>query len=142
MITNNDWIESGYATYNDLLKKFICKEPSENCYFRTCGTCPKTSEIKEQLEKIFEENEIEEISYKAWVSTDRCKLMNVVSDTAEFIDSLVESLESLVEHNYVAKTQSKYFRQLKDNLKEGELLVTWDFSENYPVVIQEAVQGY
>lgn len=92
--------------------------------------------------KIFYENDIEEISYKSWVSTDRCKLLTVTSNIEEFSDSLSESLGKLVTHNYIAKTQSEYFRQLKKYLKEGEVLITLDFSENYPVVIQEAVQGH
>lgn len=142
LLANNDFLGNEYKSYNDLLKKFVCDQPNESCYLRTCQKCPDKSEIKEFLEKVFEDNEVEEISYKAWVSTDRCKFINVVSDSAEFIDSLVESFESLVQHDYIAKAQSKCYRQFKNDLKEGEVLATLDFAENYPVVVQEEVQGH
>lgn len=142
LIENNTWFDGEYKSYSDLLRKFVCLQPTESCYFRVCGNCPKNTEIKECIEEVFEINAIEEISYKAWISTDRCKLINVTSDSSEFIDSLIESLEKLVQHDYIAKTQSKYYQELKNNLREGELLVTLDFSENYAVVIQDAVQGF
>lgn len=142
LMKNNEWFDEEYGSYSDLLKKFVCLEPTESCYFRICENCPKNTEIKERIEEVFEKNYIEEISYKAWMSTDRCKLINVTSDISEFIDSLIESLEKHLQHDYIAKTQSKYYQQLKNNLKEGELLVTLDFSENYAVVIQDAVQGF
>lgn len=142
MIKNDDWFGNDCKTYNDLLKKLVCKEPTLECYFRTCKKCPKSNEIKNQFVKMFEENEIEEVSYKLWATTDRCKLMNVTDKVEEFTDSLVESLGKLVPHDYISKTQAKYFRELKDNLKEGEIIVTLDFSENYSVVIQDAVQGF
>lgn len=54
----------------------------------------------------------------------------------------MEKLTKLLVHDFVSTQQSQYFRNSKDSLKEGEFIVTLDFSENYAFVVQEAVQGF
>ena len=38
--------------------------------------------------------------------------------------------------------QSTYFKNLKEEIQEGELVLVGDFSENYSFVVQDAVQGF
>lgn len=66
----------------------------------------------------------------------------MTDSTEEFILSLVEKLTKLKYHDFVASEQSRHFKNVKENLKIGEFLVTLDFSENYAFVVQEAVQGF
>lgn len=54
----------------------------------------------------------------------------------------MEKLPKLLVHDFVSTQQAQYFRNSKDSLKEGEFIVTLDFSENYAFVVQEAVQGF
>lgn len=59
----------------------------------------------------------------------------------DFIDDFVRQVEDLIPHSFIAKKQSEYLRNKKDDLKEGEFIVICDFSENYAFVIQESPQG-
>lgn len=54
----------------------------------------------------------------------------------------MEKLTKLLVHDFVSTQQSQYFRNSKVSLKEGEFIVTLDFSENYAFVVQEAAQGF
>lgn len=44
--------------------------------------------------------------------------------------------------DHVAESQAQYLYNIKNNLQEGEFLVTLDFAENYSFKIQDAVQSY
>ena len=48
----------------------------------------------------------------------------------------------LLKHDYIATKQADYFSNLQNNLKEGEFLVTLDFSQNYTFKIQDAIQSH
>ncbi|XP_044577453.1 uncharacterized protein LOC123260425 [Cotesia glomerata] len=79
---------------------------------------------------------------KCGQSTDRCSIVNVTSDFEDFIETLVTQLDKLLKHDFIAKTQSRFFSDTKLNLKSGEFAVVFDFAENYAFVVQEAAQGF
>lgn len=54
----------------------------------------------------------------------------------------MDKLLKLLFHDFVATEQAQYFKNCKENLQDGEFLVTLDFSENFAFVVQEAVQGF
>lgn len=58
-------------TYHDFIRNAICENPSPSCYFSTCEICPKTATVLEKLKNLFEENEVTEIQFSQWTSTDR-----------------------------------------------------------------------
>lgn len=37
--------------------------------------------------------------------------------------------------------QSQHYREVKENLKEGEVLVVCDFAENYACIAQDEIQA-
>eukprot|EP00731_Ephydatia_muelleri_P033645 Em0034g27a len=84
----------------------------------------------------------DEISYKAWVSVDRTTLETLTKSTEDFVNTLLEASANLRKHDFIAKQQASFLADLKANLKEGEVIVMGDFSENYSFIIQDAVQGY
>jgi len=45
-------------------------------------------------------------------------------------------------HSYIAKKQSKYFKDLKDNLPPGVFIIICDFAQNYSFVVQDEIQGF
>lgn len=45
-------------------------------------------------------------------------------------------------HSFIARKQSEFIKNKKSNLLENEVVVTWDFSENYAYAVQEASQGF
>ena len=85
---------------------------------------------------------MDEISYKAWVSVDRTNLETVVRQTDSFVDHIVECLVSLKRHDFIAKQQSAFLKNKKQQLVDGEVIVLGDFAENHSFVVQDAAQGY
>ncbi|MCP3667236.1 MAG: hypothetical protein GY696_32870, partial [Gammaproteobacteria bacterium] len=45
-------------------------------------------------------------------------------------------------HDFIAKKQSQFCSQRKNQLEDGEVLVVCDFAENYSFVLQDAAQGF
>ena len=94
------------------------------------------------LTAAFDELSVDEISYKAWVSVDRTNLETVVRQTDSFVDHLLECLVSLKRHDFIAKQQSAFLKNKKQQLVDGEVIVSGDFAENHSFVVQDAAQGY
>ena len=129
-------------TYHSCLAQLICNPPLPRCYLGCCQCCPGISKLKNYLQKLLEENMIDEIVYKQWISVDRSSLESICNTCDEFVESFCEKLNILLFHSFVAKQQAKFYVDCKSGLKIGELLVTVDFAENYAFVLQDAAQGF
>jgi len=93
--------------------------------------------LREKNESALDEEMVEEITYNQWESTGRGNIVTKTSSSEEFIDELLSQLDSLVTHHLVFVSQAKYFNDLKGDLKEGEVIIVADFSENYAFVVQD-----
>lgn len=131
-----------FDDYKSFLNAIICEDPTRECYFSECEDCPGTGSLKEKLIDIFDEQEIETVTYKQWVSTDRATLETMVKKSDQFIDSLLEQLILLLKHSFIAKKQSDFLKWVKENLPVGYFLVLCDFAENFSFVVQDEVQGF
>lgn len=89
-----------------------------------------------------DDNLVDSIIYKQWVSVDRCTLETFCKSADDFVDVFCEKLEVLLPHSFIAKQQSSFQTKLKPDLLPGELLVSADFSENYSFVLQDAAEGF
>ena len=69
-LTTSDGVS--YPTYEDCIANAICNPPQPKCYLRTCTECPGLDGLKEFLHTALDENMIDTITYKQWVSVDRC----------------------------------------------------------------------
>jgi len=58
------------------------------------------------------------------------------------VSKFTSQLKRLLPHHFVAKQQSQYFKDLKNDLKPGEVMVVGDFAENYTCVLQDSTQSY
>lgn len=131
-----------FSDYHSLLNKIICTDPSNKCYFNECSNCPGVEKLKQQLKTIFDSCCVEQVIFKQWVSTDRCTLETLIKSGDEFIDALLQALTNLLRHSYIAKQQSKYFKDVKEKLSPGHFIIICDFAQNYSFVIQDEIQGY
>lgn len=129
-------------TYKHCISKMLCNPPSIDCNMSECSSCPGDFEIRNILEKSFEDNLIEKVTFRQWVSVDRCNLETLQKSSAEFIEYFCDKLSTLVRHDFIARQQSSFMNQVKENLKESEFAVVLDFSENYSMVIQDEAQSY
>ena len=62
---------------------------------RKCKECEDTTNLESKLNNIFNELDIEEITYKQWESTDRTELATVTESIQDFVQSLVTKLQIL-----------------------------------------------
>ena len=108
------------------------------------GAVPTESD--EEDERMDEEGEYEEeervISYKQWTSTDRADFICQTATIDEFIETLCSKLDDITSHSYIACSQAKYLKSLKESLNSKEVIVLGDFAENYQFVVQDEIQGY
>ena len=60
----------------------------------------------------------------------------------DFIDLLFDLMSNLRPHHFIAKDQTKYFIESRENLQPSEVIVSGDFSENYNFIIQNCSQSF
>lgn len=128
--------------YKTLHQQMICKTPTKNCYFSQCDNCPGTNVIRQELENTFKRNNIDNITFNQWVSTDRTTLETITRTANDFIDFLMDMLQKLLRHSFIAKQQGEFLKKLKENVPIGHFIVLGDFSENYSFVLQDEAQGF
>ena len=129
-------------SYKHGLAQMTCNPPLLACHMGDCANCPQRSTFNEQLKVLMDSEMIDEVQYKQWVSADRSTLETIVKKTDDFVDDLCDKLANLLRHDFIAKQQSNYQTDVKDNLQIGEFLVLLDFAENYAYVLQDAAQGF
>lgn len=128
--------------YKDCINYVLCKNPTESCFLKKCNVCPKIQKFIDYVENVMEENNISQVIFSTWQATDRCTLIKQCLSTQDFIEVLSSALEKLIPHHFIAKQQSKFIEEKKNNLSAGEVLVQLDFSENYAYVAQNAAQQF
>ena len=133
---------TGLDNYHHCLTQILCNPPSPSCYLGSCDACPGIDVLRDILVALLDENLIDNVMFKQWVSVDRSTLETYSMSTDEFVDMFCEKLELLRPHYFIANQQAKFYKDCKLHLSPGEMLVTVDFSENYSFVLQDAAQGY
>ena len=66
-----------------------------------------------------DDNLVDNVVYKQWVSVDRCTLETFSKSADEFVDALCEKLKVLLPHSFIAKQQSAFQAKLKSELLPG-----------------------
>lgn len=130
------------TSVTDCLKYLICSESSETCYLRTCTDCADWSALRLELEKFFDDEMIDEVTYNQWETTDRGNILTLTNSVEDFIDRFLQQLEDLVTHHFIFQKQAKYMQNCVRDLKVGELLLVGDFAENYSFIVQNSVQSF
>ena len=62
--------------------------------------------------------------------------------TCDFMEKLIQEIDHLTTHHYIAINQSQYLKYLKDNLKPNQAIIILDFAENYSFIVQDGIQGF
>lgn len=130
-------------TYKDIMKFLLCEEPTRECMLRHCPACPEKHNLIDYLKSKFEDyDENESIEFSQWVCTDRTQMIKSTATLDDFIDDLTNKIERLIPHSFIAKSQSLFLKNLKENLQLNTAIILLDFSENYAFVVQDEAQGY
>ncbi|XP_047133454.1 uncharacterized protein LOC124811601 [Hydra vulgaris] len=130
--------------YHKLYKFIVCDMQNKECMLHRCTQCPKnTSKLEENLFKLIGQFEEEDtIEFNQWVTTDRSDLVIQLVTIPDYVNMVMEKLVKLTTHSYISKCQSKYFKNLKEELPSGSAIILGDFAENYSFVVQDEVQGF
>ncbi|KAE8740507.1 hypothetical protein FOCC_FOCC013979 [Frankliniella occidentalis] len=127
--TNLQKYDEQLKTNHDVIREYICDSPTPNCYLESCcSACPGT-DLEGKLRKIFDDHLIDKVDYQQRASTNRCCLENFTKDADELLVIFHEQLKKLLPHHFISKSQSKFYKEMKENLKEGESLT---FSDGCP----------
>ena len=70
--------------------------------------------LKDRLKVLMDENLIDTVVYKQWVSVDRSTLETFSKSADDFVDVFCEKLEILLPHSFIARQQSSFQTQLKE----------------------------
>ena len=128
--------------YKDCLAQLMCTNPTPACHLDECVHCPGVKPLSRELKRLLSDSVVETVEFRVWQSTDRCTLATEKLPTDDFVDLLVDRLKTLKTHHFIAREQSAFVKDRKENLGDGEVLVHCDFSENYAFVAQDAAQSF
>ena len=107
-------------------------------------THPISHQLKSENEEANQDSEEEEvhIQFQQWTNVDRSELVSHIRPVSEFISLLIEKLQALTTHSFIATSQAKYLKKVKEELREDKVIVLGDFAENYKFIIQDEIQGF
>ncbi len=86
------------GTYQHCIAQVICNPPLPNCYLGTCKFCPGFDSLEELLRTVLDDNMIDEITFKQWVSVDRSTLETFSKTADEYVQFFCDKLQFLVPH--------------------------------------------
>lgn len=130
-------------TYHALLEKMVCVPATSSCHLNECMKCPNSDSMITEIENLFHDNFVENVTFSRWTNTDhRSTLESVTVATEEFVEKLKEELVKLKVHDFIAKEQSSYMHNKKSSLQHGEFIVIADFAENYAFLVQDSIQSF
>ena len=129
-------------TYKDLMKIVVCDIDNRESMVHRCEHCPGAAALQSFLENKLEELEIHDVTFNQWQNTDRPTIITQSTDDINYIEQLVDVIDHLTSHSYIAKSQGQSLKKLKSELPRNECIVLLDFAENYKYVVQDEVQSF
>ena len=132
------------TTYKELFKFIVCDTEDRECMVQRCPNCPQSpGNLREFLFDLMEDHEQDDmIEFQQWTTTDRSNLINQREYLVDYIELVIEQLQKLTAHSYLAKAQAKYLKSRKEEMDANTALFLGDFAENYNFVVQDEVQGF
>ena len=128
--------------YVDLLAMMVCSLAADTCMLGVCDKCPGSEPVTQFLQ----ENEIlslmDEIKFSEWKTGGHCHLVDNTLQVDQFITMLVDLLQNVKTHHFIAKHQANYLTKLKAELDNETCILLGDFAENYTFVVQDAIQSF
>ena len=127
--------------YTDLMDMIVCDREKKQCMIHRCEKCPGTEPLKMFLYDAREEDE-DDVCFRQWQATDSTQLVSQTLSMGDFVDLVIETIDSLTTHSFVAKSQARYLKKRKDELMEDTAILLGDFAENYSFIVQDEVQSF
>lgn len=128
-----------------LLSSITCNTEDLHCMNRTCTKCCydkiKLAAYNPDVRARWEHWTKEDVvvgnkTYKNWVK----KTEN--GTVSKLVEEFNRELDAIAIHHFNWLHQAQKFRQLKDNLRENEIVLHVDFSENYACKLNTEIQAF
>ncbi len=117
----------------------VCSEENEECMFSNCSLCSNNFDLEIQR-NIIDPNK--QIQWYQWTMKHGFSKKEEFSGSVlECVQILKEKVESFLSHVYIKRQQSAYFERLKLNLDNETICIQVDFSENFHIDVQDAIQS-
>ena len=102
-----------------------------------CEYCPGRAGLKQFLDEQLRDVDSEsQFHYNQWDTTVQASLTTVTTTCEECKDLLIDAIDKLTKHSYLAKCQAQYLNNNnKQSLRSEEALVLGDSAENYQFLI-------
>ena len=130
--------------HTELYEFLVCNINSKVCLLHRCPNCPENTEtLESKLYELIDDCDDETvIEFYQWSSTDRANLIQYRENVPQFINLVIQQLEKLTTHSFIAKCQANYLRECKEQSEENEAIILGDFAKNYSFAVQDEVQGF
>eukprot|EP00795_Rhopilema_esculentum_P014981 gene14982-6136_t len=122
----------------DYIKRFVvrlaCDPPQPNCLLGSSSTCGKMQELREELAEAFENEDVDEITYRSWVTVDRTNLETITKPTDEFRNLEVKDKEKFLSKRFLKSKRIEETQKLHAFIPvEGSTteLITKEYSRAY-----------
>lgn len=136
---------SKHVDYSDLVSirafssGLVCDENNVDCIFSRCPTCSNLFLLKIQ-QKIIDPNK--QIQWYQWITQHGfSKKREFIGTVKECVAVLKTKVEPFLTHVFIKRQQSAYFENVKLNLDDETVCIQVDFSENFHIRVQDAVQS-
>ena len=131
------------VSYKDLIQKVVCDPLNKECMMHRCSNCPGTAALLDFLDEELREFDLnDQFHYSQWETTDRASLITITTTFEEYKETLIEAIDLLTKHSFLAKCQASFLKSKKEALLANEAIVLGDFAENYQFLIQDEIQSY
>ena len=129
-----------------LLKRITCLSDSDDCRLglddNDCDECDtKLIQLKNEIARILEEENLERISYLQWASSDKDIKKNYSVEATDFLDTMIETLKEYRTHKFLVQKFTEFYNKKKDELLPNEAILQMDYSENFKVTNQSEIQS-
>jgi len=97
---------------HNLIEIMVCSRDSRQCMMHRCENCPRIVPLQRflNIQLFSDEDGCENITFKQWTTTDRAELITRTESVEDFVEILINHLNKLTVHSYVAHAQAKHYR--------------------------------
>ena len=124
---------------HDMVQKYACNSDSKLCMYENCDQCIINEFGDKELSD--EESASNMVMYQNWCRQDKKgQKVSLTIDYEDAMEQWIEEISNLKKHILWKRIQAEEFNKRKEELEEGELIVQYDYSENYKNDEQDEIQ--
>lgn len=133
------------ASKTELLNAVLCNKRGElhapECISLRCKECGPDG-----LKSLMKDCKKDISSYKEWVTvkkekSSKKKLVVQESSTEELLEKLIVEMRQFPQHIFNARWQAARFNEMRKNPQNKEVVMVYDFAENYRTSYQDEIQA-